>query len=265
MSKKEEERARKAREEYVELLKMKQGLIEESELIPQTGYDEIPKLHGLAKLGNFVYHNKAFILIGAFLLAVAVFLTVQIATREIYDLYVLVISTSGESELLWRYDDIEEALTKYCPDFDNNGYVKVGVNFIDLGAVNNGTEYGNAQTMKFSSELYMGESQMFIGDEGFWEYLYGSDDGLDVQIFEDLSEYFPEDELFQKTGLHINSTSLNKDARWDTCPDSINIFLRCEFDRATGNKKNIQEQRERAHIVFQNIVEGNVVNPPAEE
>lgn len=265
MSKKEEERARKAREEYVELLKMKQGLIEESELIPETGYVEIPELHGLAKFGNFVYHNKAFILIGAFFLAVAVFLTVQIATRKIYDLYVLVISTSGSSELLWRYDDIEDALTKYCPDFDNNGYVKVGINFIDLGAVNEGTEYGSAQTMKFSSELYMGESQMFIGDEGFWEYLYGNEDGLDVQIFEDLSEYFPEDELYRKTGLHINSTDLHKDARWDTCPDSINIFLRCEFDTATGNKKNAQEQRERAHIVFQNIVEGNVVNPPAEE
>ncbi len=265
MSKKEEERARKAREEYIELLKMKQGIIEESELIPETGYTKIPELHGLAKFGNFVYHNRAFILVGAFLAAIAIFLTVQIATRKIYDLYVLVISTSGESELIWRYDDIEEALTKYCPDFDNNGYVKVGINFIDLSMPNAASEYASAQTMKFSSELYLGESQMFIGDEGFWEYLYGNEDALDVQIFEDLSEYFPEDELYQKTGLHINSTNLHKDARWDTCPDSINIFLRCEFETATGNQKHAAEQRDRAHTVFRNIIEGNVVNPPAED
>ncbi len=265
MSKKEEERERKAHEEYVELLKMKQGLIEESELIPETGYDKIRELHGWEKFWNYVYHNRAFILIGAFLAAIAIFLTVQIATRKIYDLYVLVISTSGESELVWRYSDIEDALTMYCPDFDGNGYVKVGVNLIDLSDENGMTEYGAAQSMKFSSEMYMGESQMFIGDEGFWNYLYANEDALDVQIFEDLSEYFPEDELYRNTGLHINSTSLHRDARWDTCPDSINIFLRCEFDTATGNKKHAEEQRERARIVLQNIVEGNVVNPPAEE
>lgn len=265
MSKKEDERQRKAHEEYVELLKMKQGIIEESELIPETGYDEIPELHGWAKFRNYVYHNKVFIILGAFFLAVAIFLTVQIATRKIYDLYVLVISTSGESELLWRYGDIEDALTKYCPDFDNNGYVKVGVNFIDLSSMDTASEYSSGQTMKFSSELYMGESQMFIGDEGLWQYLYGSEEGLDVQIFEDLSEYFPEDELYQNVGLHFNATDLNIDARWDTCPDSINIFLRCEFATATGSKKHAEEQRERVRIVMQNIIEGNVVNPPAED
>lgn len=265
MSKKEEERARKAREDYVELLKMKQGLIEESELIPETGYTEIPELHGWAKFANFVYHNKVFILIGVFFAVIATVLTVQLVTRKVYDLYVLVISTSGSSELVWRYDDLEEALTMYCPDFDNNGYVKVGVNFIDLSDINGTTEYSAAQTMKFSSEMYMGESQLYIGDEGFWKYLYGSDDALDVQIFEDLSEYFPKDEIYQNVGLHINSTDLNTDARWDTCPDSINFFLRREFDMSTGNKKHADEQRERARIVLKNIIDGNIVNPPAED
>lgn len=264
MSKKDDERQRKAREEYIELLKMKQGLIEESELIPETGYAEMPELHGWERFKNFVYHNKIFILLWGFFGALAIFLTVQLVTREVYDLYVLVISTSGESELMWRYGDLEEALEMYCPDFDGNGYVKVGVNYIDLTFSEGMSEYNSAQSMKLSSEIYMGESQIFIGDEGFWRQLY-EEDGLEVDLFEDLSEYFPEEALFKNVGLHINTTSLAKDARWDTCSDKINIYMRRGYASATGSKKHAEEQRERSRIVLRNILEGNVVNPPAEE
>lgn len=263
MSKKDDERQRKAREEYIELLKMKQGLIEESELIPETGYAEMPKMNAWEKFKNFVYHNKVFILLWGFFGALAIFLTVQLVTRKVYDLYVLVVCTSAESELGWRYGDLEDALTMYCPDFDENGYVKVGVNYIDLSSANAMTEYSSAQSMKFSSELYMGESRMYIADEGLWRQLYEAD-GIDIELFEDLSEYFPEDALFQNVGLHINTTSLHKDARWDTCPDRINFYLRRDYANSTGSKKGAEEQRRRAEIVLQNIVEGNVVNPPTE-
>ncbi|MCM1166740.1 MAG: hypothetical protein NC299_07245 [Lachnospiraceae bacterium] len=264
MSKKDDERQRKAHEEYIELLKMKQGLIEESELIPETGYVEMPKLNAWGKFKNFVYHNKVFILLWGFLGALAVFLTVQLVTRKIYDVYVLVISTTAESELGWRYGDLEEALTQYCPDFDGNGYVKVGVNYIDLSSVETMTEYSAAQSMKFSSEMYTGDSQLYIADEGLWEYLYGAD-GIELELFEDMTEYFPEDELYNGVGLHLNATGLQKAARWDTCPDMINVFLRREYPYATGNQKDAEEQRERAQTLLRNILEGNVVNPPEEE
>lgn len=97
MSKKEDERARKSREEYVELLKMKQGLIEESEIIPETGYDKIRELHGFEKVKNYCYHNKWFILLGAFLAAVVIFLTVQALSREKEDLFVVVLALDHES------------------------------------------------------------------------------------------------------------------------------------------------------------------------
>ncbi|MDE7361999.1 MAG: hypothetical protein K2N38_08715 [Oscillospiraceae bacterium] len=264
MSKKEDERQRRAHQEYIELLKMKQGIIEESELIPETGYVEIPELHGWAKFKNFVYHNKVFILLWGFLGALAVFMTVQLITRKKNDLYVLVISTSAESELAWRNSDLEEALAMYCPDFDENGYVKVGINFIDMSFTSTAADYNSAQSMKFSSEVYTGDSQIFIGDEGLWRQLYEAD-GLKEDLFEDLSGYFSDSELFNGVGLHINTTELHKKARWDTCPDTINIYLRREYPSASGNQKHADEQRERAHIVLRNIIEGNIVNPPEGE
>lgn len=264
MSNKEDEKQRQARQDYIELLKMKQGIIEESELIPETGYVEIPELHGWAKLQNYIYHNKVYILLGIAFGALLIFMTVQTVTRKKNDLYVLVISTSAESELAWRSTDIEEALALYCPDFDGNGYVKVGVNFIDLGFSNAAADYNNAQSMKFSSEMYTGDSQMFIADEGFWHQLYDAD-GLEDELFEDLSDSFTEDRLFNRVGLHLNATELHKQARWDTCPDIINIYLRREYPSASGDQKHAEEQRERAHTVFRNIIEGNIVNPPADE
>lgn len=264
MSKKDDERQRKAHEEYVELLKMKQGLIEESELIPETGYDEMPELTPWGKFTNYIYHNKVFILVGAFLIALMTFLIVQLVTRKVNDLYVLVISTSPDSELAWRYDDLEDALTKYCPDFDNNGYVKVGVNYIDLSFNSGVPDYDSAQSMKFTAEMYTGDSRLIIADEGLWERLREAD-GLTEKLFEDLSEYFPEDDLFNKVGLHINSLGLHKDARWDTCSDKINLYLRTDFTSATGSRKDADEQRERAHTVLRNIIEGNIVNPPTDD
>lgn len=264
MSKKEDERQRKAHEEYIELLKMKQGLIEESELIPETGYVKMPEMNAWEKFKNYVYHNKVFILIGAFFVALFTFLTVQLVTRKVNDLYVLVISTSPESELGWRYDDLEEALTKYCPDFDGNGYVKVGVNYIDLSFASGASDYNSAQSMKFSAEVYTGDSQMYIADEGFWEQMYEAE-GLEEELFVDFSGYFSEEDLFKGVGLHINATDLHKDARWDTCSDKINLYLRCEYPSATGNQKEADEQRKRAQTVLRNIVDGNVVNPPTEE
>jgi len=264
MSKKEDERQRKAHEEYIELLKIKQGLIEESELISETGYDKMPEMNAWEKFKNYVYHNKVFILLWVFFGALMIFLTLQLVTRKVNDLYVLVISTSAESELGWRYGDLEEALTKYCPDFDGNGYVKVGVNYIDLSFVSGVSDYNSAQSMKFSAEVYTGDSQMYIADEGFWKQMYEAE-GLEEELFVDFSEYFSEEDLFNGVGLHINATNLNKDARWDTCSDKINFYLRCEYPSATGNQKDADEQRERAQIVLRNIIEGNVVNPPTEE
>lgn len=264
MSKKEDDKARKAREEYIELLKMKQGLIEESELIPETGYVKMPEMNAWQKFQNFVYHNKLYIAIGVFFGALFIFLILQLVTRKVNDLYVLVISTSPESELGLRYDELEEALTKYCPDFDGNGYVKVGVNYLDLSYSSGVSDYNSAQSMKFSAEVYTGDSQMYIADEGFLEQMYEAE-GLEDKLFVDFSEYFPEEDLFKGVGLHINATNLHKDARWDTCSDKINFYLRCEYPSATGNQKDAQEQRERAQIVLRNIIEGNVVNPPSEE
>ena len=50
-------------------------------------------------------------------------------------------------------------------------------------------------------------------------------------------------------------------SRWKSCPDEIGLYLRDEFHNRTGNDKDAEEQRRRARIVLDNIINDNVVNP----
>lgn len=264
MSKKDDERQRKAREEYIELLKMKQGIIEESELIPETGYEKIRELHGFEKVTNYCYHNKWFILIGAFLAAIVIFLVVQAVSREKEDLFVCVVAMDHKSELGWRLDDLEEALEMYCPDFDGNGNVHVLINYIDLSSENQNTEYHMAQQQKYTASMMSGDGQLILTDTGLWESIYEKEQFED-RIFIDYSDKYPEELLYKSCGVRVRGTDLRKDARWDTCPENVVLFVREELDTGMGSMKEKAKQRERAEIVLKNIVEGNIINPKTED
>ncbi len=254
-----EEKARRERQEYIDLLKMKQGLIEESELIPEIGYEEIPELHGWAKVKNYIYHNKWFILLGAFFAAVVIILLVQILTKEKYDLNVLLIANKKSSDLGVHTDQLERALEKYCPDFDGNGKVNVSVNYINNTMDEVATQYDQANKQKLTAELTLAEAQLIITDDGYSKFT-GSLDEI-TEIFLEQSENAPSDMLYENCGVIMNKTGFAKEARWSKCPDDIMLFVREELNNGSGSIKENAKNRERASIVLQNIIDNNIINP----
>lgn len=242
-----------------ELLKLKQGIIEESEIIPQDEPEEKPKLTGAKAVENFFYHYKWYVIVIAFFTVVFGYMIVQTITREKPDLNVAVISSSVDSGIYPKLDDIERALERYCPDFDDNGYVHVQVNYIDLNTASGNVEYIDTNRQKFQSvELFGGESQLWLCDYGVIEELYSAYEKID--FFMDFSEEYPDAVLIDEEGLVLNSTEITEYARWSTCPDNIAVYVRDVFENMTGNGRQAQEQRERALIVYRNLAEGNVVN-----
>ena len=170
-----------------------------------------------------------------------------------------VISSSVDSGIYPKLDDIERALERYCPDFDDNGYVHVQVNYIDLNTASGNVEYIDTNRQKFQSvELFGGESQLWLCDYGVIEELYSAYEKID--FFMDFSEEYPDAVLIDEEGLVLNSTEITEYARWSTCPDNIAVYVRDVFENMTGNGRQAQEQRERALIVYRNLAEGNVVN-----
>lgn len=259
----DEERARRDREERIALLKMKQGIIEESELIPENEHAEARKLTGREKVSNFIYRNKAYILLGAFFTFVVTLLTVQLLTREKEDLYVLAIAFDSKSEMGWRYGDLTTALEKYCPDFDENGKANVVINYIDRTSGEIYSDYDRMNAQKLTMEFMAATSQFIIADEEILEWLSG-DEGPDTsklrKYFVDLTDLCSEDMLYEGVGVRVNQTALAKQARWENCPDNVVIFVRAELDNGSSSVKKNARNRERAMTVLKNIIDGNIVN-----
>lgn len=259
-----EERAARDREERIALLKMKQGIIEESEMIPETGYAPPPKENAWQRLSSFVYRNKIFVVLGVLFAAIAAMIIYQFATRQKEDLHVLLVAYDPDSVMMLYSDTIEEALEQYCPDFDGNGKVHVSVSFIDRAQRSGKSQYDDAQRQRLNSELEYGSAQLIITDEGFTERVNFDEDTTDDEAmrayFLPQTDRFSEEELFCGVGIRANKTPLMKNADWQDCPDNVLILIRAETDYKTNNDEENAIYRERAQIVLQNILDNNAVN-----
>ncbi len=251
-SQQEEEKLRK---EKLELLKMKQGIIEESEIIPEAAPPKYEKPHGWKKISNFFYQNKWFLIPAFLAAALVVFLVVQILTREKADIEIMVIVTNENTELLAKTNVIEETLEMYCPDFDGNGKVHVSIQTIDLSLEDDVTQYSDVERQKLSTEIKLFKRPLVICDKGFIsDYIPEHFSGSSYEFFSNLSGNFPAEILYNETGVICSKTGL------DFAEDAL-LSVRELPANSVGQDKNAIERRERALIVLKNIVDGNIVNP----
>ena len=251
-SQQEEERLRK---EKLELLKMKQGIIEESEIIPENAPALHEEPHGWKKISNFFYQNKWFLIPAFFAAALLVFLTVQFFTREKADIEIIVAVTVDKSELLGKIDVIEETLEMYCPDFDGNGKVHVSVETIDLSMGETMTQYADIERQKFSTEMRMLDRPLAVCDKGYIsDFIPSCDEGYGYELYSSLSGIFSDDILFGEKSVVCSKTGIEFTEGALFCVRSLPA-------NSKGEDKGVIERRERALIVLKNIVDGNIVNP----
>lgn len=183
MSQNDEEKQR----ERLELLKMKQGIISESELIPKEPEKQpTPPMTIGQKISNFFYYYKFPLLFGVAAVIVLVFLITQTFSRETPDIEVLLIGTESNSPLTSRSTQVELALEKYCPDINGDGNIHVSVISIDLGLEETAGQYYLSQMQLFDREL-TGDACIIISDSGFQSYMT-DEVGASVEVFRNLSE-----------------------------------------------------------------------------
>ncbi len=241
MSKNENEEKR-LRQEKIELLKLKQGIISESELIPSAP-EKSPEPTFLQKAEAFFDLNKGFIAIGAIALAVVIAIFVILFSREAEDIMVLIIITDENSALRGKTDEIEKALEMYCPDFDGNGKIHVGLSVSDISSKSTGDAY-RAQNDNLQLELDTGYRQLIISDGGFTDYMhkgYGENSIMGGEL----------------SGISLNSVGFAEKAGLSDCTNDIMFFIRAEL-KTDGNTAAVQ--RERALGLMENIVKNNMIN-----
>lgn len=247
--------AEKLRQERLELLKLKQGVISE---------DDVPKEEAVVKqytlkekIGNFFYHNKMYIIMFAVAASIMGFLIYDLVTKVDPDVTIMFVAVDPEFSLYT--EEMENVLVRYCEDYNGDGKVKVRVSYIpantDMTGIN--AQYNQADRTKIIAEFQGPDSIIVINDEEACKVLdiAGSD------VFADLTEYYPDDENAGTWGYNLSATNIAEDIGYSEMPDNLTLSFRSP--RSGMNEKKFRKNFEGAVSLWTNYINGNVIDPDA--
>ncbi len=248
----------KLRQERLELMKLKQGIITEEELPKE---EVVQREYSVwEKIGNFFYHNKVYIIIAAAITAIAVFLIYDLVTTVKPDVAVLFIADEPQVQLIT--EDIEDVLAKYAQDYNGDGKIKVRVSYTpaspDMEAMSS-MYYQGGDQVKISAEFMGSETIIIIGDESSFSII-GIEPGDGT--FSDLSEYFPDDENVSGTSYKLSGTTLSEDIGCELS-EELCVSFRYPFTAGLGGSGKIEQNFEYAIDLWTNYINGNMIDPDA--
>lgn len=245
----------KLRQERLELLKLKQGVIAEEDII----YEKEPEKHYTLwqRISNFFYHNKMYIIFGTLMAALAAFLIYDYVSNVRPDAVIMIIASDGEFNFIT--EDISSLLEQYCRDNNGDGKISVRVSYLPVSPDEDSASlyYRQADQTKLMAEFQGTEAIMIIGD-------YEACEVLDITegVLADLSEYFPDDENVTELGYMLNGTSLAKDIGYEGLAD--NLFIGFREPKKGGflaSEKDFQRNFDNAIELWTNYLNGNIINP----
>ena len=238
----------KERQDKIELLKIKQGLVENSEVI--TPREKTPELTGWEKVKNELYYAKWIILLIAFFAIVISYIVYQTVTTPKADISVLVIAKEDYSLIS---DRIEAGLELYTPDFDGNG--KVHVDVICIPTESTDPKLHSTYRTKLYGEITTGNTMLLLMDESAFVMLEGNDG---YTAIEDERTLFPDSPAVNEYGFHIRGSQFAQDSRLDTDEIQSDLILGVrKIDSVTaGTDKKANKNHDKALTVMTNIVNG---------
>ena len=212
----------------IELIKLKQGILSDED-IPHEA-EPVKEYTAWEKIGNFFYHNKMPLIVGAVIVLLAVFLIRDVVTNKNPDAAIMIMAS--DSELDFRTGDIEKLLEPYCEDFNGDGEVYVRVSYLPaVYSDDNLDAYFNqsAQT-KLMAEFQSGDSIIVIADADTCHTVgidTVSENGNPVDpILVDMRTIYPDDENCIELGYMLSGTSFAEDIKYTAMSDSLFIGFR---------------------------------------
>lgn len=212
----------------IELIKLKQGIISDEDIPHET--EPVKEYTAWEKIGNFFYHNKMPLIVGAVIVLLAVFLIRDVVTNKKPDVAIMIMAS--DTELDFRTGDIEKLLEPYCEDFNGDGEVYVRVSYLPaVYSDDNLDAYFNqsAQT-KLMAEFQSGDSIIVIADADTCHTVgidTVSENGNPVDpILVDMRTIYPDDENCIELGYMLSGTSFAEDIKYTAMSDSLFIGFR---------------------------------------
>ena len=238
--------AKKIQQDRIELMRLKQGIITESDTIYEEK-EEKPKMSFWKKLGNFLYHSKWWLGITVFIVGVFVFLIVDYVTKVRPDMIVLLIT--DDTEMQNHRQQLEEYLEQFTDDENGDGKVHVDIYPIPVSDNIDDMDYFTGNSTKLSAEFQMGEAVMVITDAKANEYIMAD------ETLTDLSEKYTGHENIRGNGYYLRHTDFATKIDYPGNVDrDLSIGLRAPV-KTSDSKEKMQKTYDVAEKVFLRVMD----------
>lgn len=249
-----EEKQRKAyedklRQERIELMKLKQGVISEEDI--ETAPREVRTYTVREKIGNFFYHNKVFIILGAMILALVIFLVYDFIRKERPDIQSMYIA--ADFDMSYYSGELTELWSKYCPDYNGDGEPLARLYYVPTGYADDtmaSLYFAQSDRTKLIGEFQSGTVVMIIGDKD----AYQSIDALE-DVFVDCRELFPDDPYAEELGYRLAGTDFMDMLGAETVDDTdLYVSFRIPGDTMGMKKEKMQVNFDHAVEFWKNFL-----------
>lgn len=241
-----DERDRRIAQDRLDLIKMKAGIAEGDEVIREV-HEEKRELHGLEKAANFFYHEKWWIILAVFGLAVVIFMIIDAVNQVKPDLEILMICDNALGSDTSR-ELLEDKLEQYIPDRNGDGEVSVQIINCALNEYRNDMIYNN-NSQKFFANIQQGKIIMVITDSN-------TDPDFQALMVNDLPEKMPNNEYIDEQGLSLNFGFLANELECEYLPNDIHLCLRRPVSTLDGSIEDMQEYYDKDFELFKSIADG---------
>lgn len=236
---------RRLLEEKKELIRMKQGEVQESEIIPEQA-PEIIELTTKQKISNFFYHNKWWLGLGVLLVFIVVFLAYDLISKERPDLVILVVA---DDETVGYSAELPKYIESFSEDFNGNGEVLVSVYYIPY-TDNAQSNYANGVDNKLTVEFQSAEAMIVIGGEKITKALEPD------LAFINLEEIYPDNPNVEGYAYYLKDTNFAErlGIEDDSLGDDLFISFRKVQHLLYTDEEEMQETHDKDFPVFDKII-----------
>lgn len=244
-----EEYGKSLNEEKIELLKLKQGVIDKSEKLDLK--PDVKKEYTLwQKIKNFIYHSKWWLGITSFFVLVAVFLIYDTVTTTKPDIMIMLLCDN--TEVYANYEQMTEYFNEFTEDYNEDDELYANILYIPISNDPQADNVGlyESNLTKLSAEFQMGETMLVIAD-GKSADLVVPDENL-----VNLEELFPDNPHVKGYGYSLKNTGFAEAIGLDESqiPDDMYIGVR-KVTKTLTSEKNTKKHYDYAMDTLEKVME----------
>ncbi len=236
--------------EKIELVKLKSGVIDESEIIKEEA-PEVIKLSKMEWLKNFWWHNKIIIILIIFAIAVVSYITYDSLTRVKPDIKVMMTVNNG---LVNRTEEVSDYFERFCPDINGDG--EVNVQILSAPLTDNTDDYVQIQQYQevYLANMQTGEVIFILTDDKTDGDIYSENES--DNLLSDVSTDFEGNEFVTNKGLTLKGDYIEDVFKYHTnYPQDIYLGMRAPLKTLKDSKKDMQENYDKAYEIFKAMAE----------